>query len=119
MDLKDTVHICTDCICKTFPMMSACVSGPLGDDETTDTPGDSEPACNITEKDTYKNFNDLCIDEVSKETHECSCLGEFKMVDLLCSSSTVCPPDVCCHDPVVAGCHKTNKKPNAKMCSPN
>lgn len=63
-------------------------------------------------------MEDLCAEELPKDTHECPCLGEFKMVDLLCSPSMVCPPDLKCHDSVVAGCHKTNKKSDSKMCSP-
>lgn len=39
MDVKNTLHACTDRMCKTFPMEPACVSGHGMDLETTETSG--------------------------------------------------------------------------------
>lgn len=115
-DLKDIVYICIDCICKILFIILVCVFGFLGDDEIFDIFGDSELVCNIVEKDIYKNLMDFCIDEVLKEIYECFCLGEFKIVESLCSLFVVCFFDLCCYDLAVVGCYKINKKFNVKIC---
>lgn len=59
--------------------------------------------CNITVVD--KNTN---CDGVSTDTHCATCLGELLIAEVVSMSPNSSPPDLECHDSLVAGWAKTN-----------
>lgn len=59
--------------------------------------------CNISCAD--KN---VTCEDVSPDTHCATCLGELLMAEVVEVTPKLSPPDVECHDSLLAGCAKTN-----------